>query len=206
MEPITRHLSAMQTAAAASIVTAALLALPLLAANDAQVTGQGDSFYAQHIVLLFQKTGAQVPGTFDNLSLETSGFDFAAYVSHTCFRPTENDLAACSEEFGPFANLKTTYDSGTLNRILQSTPYLIDAAAFAPTLKKEEIVEPSVENKTIPSDAQPTPSEAMIRERSVMLWKECQIKEPTREAASRCYQRNIRRTQEGNENAEGNVY
>lgn len=200
MDLITSHLRAMQTAATASIVSAALLALPLLAANDvSEISGLSKSHYANHIITLFQKTGVEVPGTFTNVSIETSGFDFAAYMSHTCFRPTENDLPRCAEEFGPYADLKNTYENGELHDILKNVSYLEATANLAPSPKAAIKIEETKKNsKTI---------EDNVREESKKLWRACQIKEPTRSAAMRCYQRNIRRTQEWNRGVEeGNVY
>lgn len=199
MDLLTSHLRAMQTSAAASIISAALLALPLLAAHDvSEISGLSSSHYANHIIYLFQKTGAEVPGTFTNLSIETSGFDFAAYMSHTCFRPTENDLPRCEEEFGPFANLKKAYESGELHDILSNVSYLATAANLTPSPKSAVTIEEKKTSTTVEED---------VREESKKLWKACQIKEPTRAAAMRCYQRNIRRTQEWNRGVEaGNVY
>ncbi len=199
MDLLTSHLRAMQTAAAASIMSAALLALPLLAAHDvSEITGLSRSHYANHIVYLFQKTGAEVPGLFTNLSIETSGFDFAAYMNHTCFRPTKNDLPSCSEEFGPYANLKKTYENGELHGILSNISYLSAAANLTPSPKSVTTIEEKKTSATV---------EEVVRKESKKLWKACQIKEPTRATAMRCYQRNIRRTQEWNRGVEaGNVY
>ncbi len=200
MDLLTSHLRAMQTAAAASIVSAALLALPLLAAHDvSEISGLSNSHYANHIVYLFQRTGVEVPGTFTNLSIETSGFDFAAYMSHTCFRATKNDRSRCAEEFGPYANLKETYENGALHSILSEVSYLATAANLTPSPKSAVNI----------GEAKKTPKkvEESVRQESKKLWKACQIKEPSREAAMRCYQRNIRRTQEWNRGVEaGNVY
>ncbi len=207
MEQLTRQLSAVQTAATASIVTAALLSLPLFAASTDTTVAIRNEYDAKHLVSVFQKTGAETTGSFTNRSIDESGFDFTAYRSNTCFSPTENDLAACRQEFGAYADLRATYESGELNVILETVPYLKDAAAFAPAPKTMQTMERSPESEGASNSVQlTTPIERLIRERSEKLWKECQIKEPSREAASRCYQRNIRRTQEWNQPAEGNVY
>lgn len=202
MELLARHTKAMQAAGAASIITAALLAVPLFAANEeSDTTGLSAHYYADHIVRLFGKTGAEVPGAFDNLSIDTSAFDFAAYTSNTCYRPTENDLAACKEEFGPYADLKGTYNSGALNRILSEVPYLATAAHLAPS----PAFTIDIEEKS--TRQEPMTIEESTREESEKLWDACQIKEDSQSAAARCYQRNIRRTQEWNRGVEeGNVY
>ncbi len=202
MKHLSNHLKAMQAAGAASIITAALLAVPLFAANDtSETTGLSAHYYADHIVRLFGKTGAEVPGAFANESIETSAFDFAAYMSHTCFRPTDNDLASCKEEFGPYADLKSTYNSGSLRAILTQVPYLLATAHLAPAPVLTIRIENESSSKTFI-----TPEE-QTREESKKLWNACQIKEASRSAAARCYQRNIRRTQEWNRGVEeGNVY
>ncbi len=196
MEQLLCNLRAMQTAATAALVSLALIGLPLLAANDDSVTGLSNAYYAEHIIKLFQKTGAEVVGTFDNASVSSSGFDFAAYMSHTCFRPTEYDSAGCKREFGPYWNLNTTYHSGALNMILRGTSFLAGAAHLAPTqavIKKVE--EKEVEETNTNTTLFNTPSALEVRARSVKLWNACQAKESSREEMSRCYQRNIRRTQ-----------
>lgn len=104
-----RQAHAAQFSAAALLMTVALTALPLLAADQYEET-----YYAGQIVQIFQKMGAETPGIYANGSLDTSAFDFASYFGNTCFRPTEFDMAGCKEKFGPYANLKETYDSTIL--------------------------------------------------------------------------------------------
>ena len=110
------HLRALQFASAATIVTAGLIALPSLAENLA--TDKSADYYASYIAKRFQRVGAEQIGTYDNASIATSAFDFAQYTSNTCYSPTENDIAACKQEFGPFYNLKDTMTRGTLSLIL----------------------------------------------------------------------------------------
>lgn len=194
------HLRAMQTAAGLCLGTAALIALPLLAADWAPAgTVFPDSYYADHIVKLFQKTGAAARGTFDNLSVGTSAFDLPAYVSHTCFRPTEYDIPRCKAEFGPYFNLKETYNSGMLGDIVRGVPYLAGVANLVPSptnsvARAEQAIKPVIVQDS-------------TRKRSVELWRICQEKTGySRADASRCYQRNIRLTQDWSVMVEGNVY
>lgn len=177
------HLRAMQTAAALCLGTAAVIALPLLAAGPSYP----DSMYADHIVKLFQKTSAESRGNFDNLSVATSAFDLAAYVSHTCFRPTAFDIAGCTAEFGPYFDLKETYNSGKLGEILKGVPYLAGVANLVPSpmnsvAQAVEVVQPVVQKDS-------------TRERSIELWRICQEKAGyVRADAAACYQRNLRLT------------
>ena len=196
MEQLRTHLHAIQTAAALSLATAALLALPLLAADVSSTSGLSDAYFMEHIVSVFEKTGAETAGSFDNDSIETSGFDFAAFVSNTCYHPTEYDVAACKKEFGPYWNLKNVHDDGTLHTILRGVPHLAKAAALVPAPAAERQDEEKKDTGAADNGVLfLTPGEREVRERSLKLWDACQEKESTRADASRCYQRNIRRTQ-----------
>lgn len=190
------HLRAMQAAVAVTVVTTAVLGLPLFAAEETE-SGLTDSHYANYIVKRFRKVGSETSGTFDNKTVATSGFDFAAFMSHTCFNQTKNDIASCKEEFGPYFNFKETYESGKLTAILSRVPYLAPAAQIVPTITVKAIVQPKA--------ASGYPQQ-ITRERSLELWKICDSHEDTREAAARCYQRNIRRTQEWSAAVRGNVH
>ncbi len=209
MDQISRQFRAMQAAATASVLTAAVLALPLLAAeNSTDFVGNVDS---QNIINLFQKTGAETVSSFDSRSIDSSGFDFAAFISNTCFRPTEFDLASCKEKFGRYADLKATYNSGELYKILSSVSYLAGSAKFAPApaklAEKAKTVSETVKFTRSNDVIYVTDNEREIRERSVKLWRICQTKEFSRADEVSCYQRNINRTALGEERpAEENVF
>lgn len=195
MEQLKSHFTAMQAAAATSIVTAAILALPLFAAEQSPVQAIWNESDAAHLVSVFEKTGAETVGTFGNRSIDDSGFDFAAYKNNVCFSPTETDIPACKREFNAYADLRQTYKSGQLNAILRTVPYLAGSAHFAPS--------GSMTQQTLQSSSSSgngvqyvTPSQEALRERSVTLWNVCSKLHLTQAATVRCYQRNIRRTQE----------
>lgn len=198
------HAQAFQVSAAAVLVTAALTALPLLAADQ-----YDSSYYAGQIVTMFQKTGAPT-GAYSNGSMDTSAFDFAGYFSDTCFRPTDFDMAGCKNRFGPYANLKTTYQSGQLATILRGVSYLKDVANLIPggatasssssssssSMYSSEGVSSSAASSEISSsspsgNASGTMEEARA-ERARQVWRICTANHESRAFEVRCYQANMR--------------
>ncbi len=181
-----RHAAAIQLSVGAALVTAAMVALPLLA----QPTGYGD-----YIVKRFQKTGAESGAGFDNRFVETNAFDFAAYFSHTCFRPTEYDRAGCEREFGPeYWNLYETLASGKLKEILASYKHLNGAEKAVtpkPVTKANDVTADSKSwTEATPKD------DGMYQKtrdaRAKTLWATCQKQSNDRADAGRCYRRNVR--------------
>ena len=183
------HLRAVQFASTVTIVTAGLIALPSRAEEPSLENGTG--YYANYIATRFQRIGATQVGTYDNTSIATSAFDFAQYVSHTCYHPTENDIPGCKHEFGPFFNLKDTLTNGTLVLILKRFPSYAGAERFAM---------PEHLSTTILREAEPSPQpliqEQVMQqnrdERARLSWDQCQNHFDSRRDAVACYQRNIR--------------
>lgn len=181
----------------------ALSALPMLAAEgtfEPNVTGLTDAFYQNHIISMFEKTGAETTYAFDNKTLDTSAFDFAQYASHTCFRATENDKENCAREFGPYADLKSTLESGKLSSILKSRQYLAETSKFLPAEKvtSEQTNSVSIESTGMPARAVKVNENAIYEEmrqdRSKDLWRICRWKSEDERTAMRCFQRNLRFT------------
>lgn len=195
--------------------TIALTALPMLAADmtfEPNMSGLTNAFYQNHIISAFEKTGAETTFAFDNKTIDTSAFDFARYASHTCFRATENDKPNCEKEFGPYADLKGTLESGKLATILKGRQYLTDASKFLPA---ESVVAETTNSVTsIETTGMPGREvkvdenalfETMRQDRSKELWKICKRKNLDERTSMRCFQRNLRfMTDEGMN--EENVY
>lgn len=192
----------------------AITALPMLAAEtfSPDISGLTDAFFQQHIVSSFEKTGAETTFAFDNKTIDTSAFDFARYASHTCFRATENDKQNCANEFGPYADLKSTLESGKLGTILKGRQYLADASKFIPEEKLAEkavTTVASIETTGMPVREEKVDENALYEEmrqdRSKQLWKICKRKNLDERTSMRCFQRNLRyTTDEGM--SEENVY
>lgn len=202
MSSLLRHMSAMQFSAAALVTTVAVSALPLLAADQ-----YDDTYYGNQIVQLFQKIGAESVGSYNNGSLETSAFDFASFFSHTCYRPTDFDMPGCKEKFGPYANLKTTYDSGRLAAIFSRVSYLADITKLLPGSYGAKPTESSASSSSSAlstssvssvsslssSSSSSFSADLMDRtDRASMVWKLCVKKFSDRNQSVACYQRNIR--------------
>ena len=58
MQQLHRHLQALQGAATVTLVSVSLIGLPLFAADKTETTGFSHAYYAEHLVSLFQRTGA----------------------------------------------------------------------------------------------------------------------------------------------------
>ncbi len=224
MSSLLRHTRALQFSAAATLFTAAVTALPLLASDQFD-----EAYYGNQIVQIFQKMGAESIGFYSNGSLDTSAFDFASYFSNTCFRPTDFDMPSCKEKFGPYANLKETYDSGKLAMILSRVSYMKDIAKLLPTSAElssssssssssdssasssssASSVAPastSSVSSSVTSSASSSSSDLMDRnDRASFVWKLCVKKFITREKSVACYQRNIRLIMERMEPVDENL-
>ena len=217
MSSLSRHLSAMQAAAAVTLTTAALTALPLLAADQ-----YDESYYANQVVQTFQKMGAMSTDSYVNTSMDTSGFDFATFFSDTCYRPTEFDMQGCKDKFGPYANLKNTYESGKLASILRRVPYLKAVAALVPQSAAVSSVSSSAMSSSSSSSMssatesgaqQMTTSSASSdsyhgeerTDRAAQVWTLCVKKFEERKGQAACYQRNIRLIMERTEPVTENV-
>ncbi|HRH93978.1 MAG TPA: hypothetical protein PKV72_05620 [Candidatus Peribacteria bacterium] len=186
-----RHSSALQFAAACVLTSLAVIGLPLFAENSTSVPSTA---YGDYIVRRFQKTGAETAQSFDNRYVETNAFDFAAYFSHTCFRPTEYDMAACEREFGPYANLKDTLTSGQLGGILTRYKYLSGAEKAVTPEPVTKTNEPKPSVYVAPQQTNIEAS-AIQKERDVrakQIWAVCQKRSSDRSEAGRCYRRNVR--------------
>lgn len=203
MDSLSLHSRALKASCAALAVTLLMSALPLMAAEQpSDVTGLSDAAYAERIVRTFQRSGADIPTAgYDNQTIETSAFDFTAYVRHMCFRPVQSDREQCAELFGPYASLWKTAKSGKLAEILRAYPYLRDAARFVPedpSLGKAP-TETSTMIVDVPEPAADMPTEAQLENerrelRSKELWTVCRSRFSDAVEASRCYQSNIRLT------------
>lgn len=211
MSTLLRHTHALQATGATALLTAAVMALPLLAADQ-----YDEPYYAGQVVSIFQKMGAQGNlNIYNNGSLTTSAFDFAMYFSDTCYRLTDFDIPGCKEKFGPYANLKTTYDSGQLAAIFRRYNYL---AGIVPLLPQSATAMNFSSSSSSVSSApstftrvQPSPtfssSSSVSNEprenrgdRGSQLWAICTKRFSNRGQASYCYQRNIRMIMERTEN------
>ncbi|MBP9850403.1 MAG: hypothetical protein KBC47_01800 [Candidatus Peribacteraceae bacterium] len=205
MSTLFRQTRAMQFSAVSLVITAAITALPLLAADQFD-----DAYYTNQIVQVFQKIGASsTAGIYNNGSMETSAFDFASFFSHTCYRPTEFDMPGCKEKFGPYANLKQTYDSGKLGMIFSGVPYLKDLAKIVPGNygHAPSSSASSVSSSPVNSSASSAPASSVSssvsssassfdlmdrKDRASQVWALCVKKFPERNESVGCYQRNIR--------------
>ncbi len=215
MTTLFQQTRALQFSVASLLVTAAITALPLLAADQ-----YDEPYYAHQVVQAFQKLGAESVGIFSNGSLDTSAFDFASYFGHTCYRPTAFDMPRCKEKFGPYANLQETYNSGALKAILSQVSYLKDIASLLPgsygpppssssesssASSVEPVATPSV-SSTSSSSSSSSASELLDRtDRASEVWNLCLEKFVAREEAVKCYQRNIRLIMERREPVDGNL-
>lgn len=198
------HRKGAQIGFVAAFGALAITALPMLAAEmtfEPNVSGLTEAFYQNHIISAFEKTGAETTYTFDNKTLDTSAFDFARYASHTCYRATENDKTNCEKEFGPYADLKNTLESGKLSTILKGRQYLKDASKFLPA--ETVVAEPTNSATSIETTGMPAREvkvdenalyEKMRQDRSKELWKICKRKSLDERTSMRCFQRNLRFT------------
>lgn len=200
MSTLLRHTRALQASAAAALVTVAVMALPLSAADQFD-----ESYYAGQIVTIFQRMGAEQKDLYSNGSLATSAFDFAVYFSHTCYRPTDFDMPGCKEKFGPYANLRTTYESGQLAAIFRRYSHLSGIAALVPqsgvATSSSSSSSSSSSAPSMPSTVQPdsgssssvsTEPRLQRADRGGQVWAICTKKFLSRTDATLCYQRNIR--------------
>ncbi len=187
MSSLFHHTRALQFSAVATLVTAGLTVLPLLAADQ-----YDEPYYANQIVQTFQKMGAQTTYVYNNGSLATSAFDFASYFSSTCYRPTTFDMPGCKEKFGPYANLKETYESGKLAMILSRVSYLKNIAKFLPGAFAISLSSAPNHSTSVSSSSSSSTDLTNRNERASQVWKLCVNKFMTREKSVRCYQRNIR--------------
>lgn len=193
MTTIFGHTRALQFSAASVLFTAAVTALPLFAASEFDT-----SYFDRQIVQTFQKLGAATTNDYNNGSLATSAFDFAMYFSDTCYRPTEFDTPRCTEKFGPYANLKETYESGALAAIMNRVSYLKGITALLPggTVTSSSSSSSSSLSSSAPaSDVLSSSSSRDLlnrADRGHQVWNLCTKKTLTRGLAVRCYQRNIR--------------
>ncbi|MFA5800192.1 MAG: hypothetical protein WC840_04505 [Candidatus Peribacteraceae bacterium] len=184
MTSMSRQLRAVEFAAISTFLTAALIGLPLLAAtNSSDSTGPGNQYYAEYIVSRFQRLGAP-GGIYDNLTINSSAFDLVQYMSDVCYRPNDNSLPACKQEFGPYYNLKDTMDNGTLASILDRYPYFAGVEKLFPASSQ-----PGKEAQKLSPDAE---LQLEIDQRSRQVWDICQKMYSDRNDQSRCFQRNIR--------------
>ncbi len=215
MSSLLRQTRALQFSAAATLMTAAITALPLLAADQFE-----ESYYANQIVQKFQKMGAESVGFYSNGSLDTSSFDFASYFSDTCYRPTDFDMPGCKEKFGPYANLKQTYESGALKTIVGRVSYLKDLAKLLPgsygpppssssssssMSSSASSASPVTETPSVSSSSSSSTDLMDRTDRASQVWKLCVNKFITREKSVACYQRNIRLIMERTEAVDENL-
>ena len=184
-----KHLRAFEFAAVTSVVAAAVFGLPLLAADEApNLSGFDDKYYAEHIILKFQKIGAE-SSIYDNKTVNSSAFDLVQYMSDTCYRPTQNDIPSCKDKFGSYFNLKATMDSGDLASILTLRPYFFGVDKLFPA-SPASVAEP----------------ELTVDDRSHEIWSVCQEMFSDRFDQSRCFQRNISLVTVRRVRVQGNVY
>ena len=137
-------------------------------------------------------------GVYDNLTVNSSAFDLVSYMSDGCYRPSENGIDSCKQQFGPYYNLKQTMDSGALKTLLMQYPYFsgVDKLFPAPTPDESTTTKKLSENQQI---------QLQIDSRSRDVWDFCQRQSEDRMSQNRCYQRNIRLTLDRNDDIEGNV-
>lgn len=200
------QLKAFQFAASATMMTAAIIALPLLAQTDASEMIQPDvsapssdygmAYYAKQIASRFARIGAE-SGIYNNLSINSSAFDLVQYMSDSCYNVTDVNTAACKQQYGPYYNLRATMDSGALKTILMGYPYFTGVDNLFPA--------PAQEKSQIRKLSEPEVIRLQIDHRSREVWETCQARFDERMEQNRCYQRNIRLTTNRRIDVEGNV-
>lgn len=212
LSALPRQINALTVSAAIALGSTLLVSLPLLASDNPAITGLSEGYYSQNVATMFQRTGAMQQGmSFDSTTVESSPFDFAAYVSHTCYRPTEHDMPRCQELFGPYADLRWTLETGRLAMILKRYAYLASAATLVPQ-PTEEVAEEKVQHSvvtpttTTAQEMDTTDEAERLRSRAKQVWESCSVRSISRSDAVRCYQRNVRLTTVRSEMVPGNVY
>ncbi len=199
------HSTAAQAAAATALATIAMIGLPVMAEHfpvrhvavmTQECVHEGkqdcvieniDATYSQAIIARFNKIGKN--GSFyDNKNIQTSSFDFPAYVSNTCFNPTSNDMARCRAEFGPYANLKETLFSGKLLDILYVNKHSIGRAyTLVPTVINQ------VKSGTLAAKDSYSTYLQSQQARASIVWGACQSRYPSsRSTQNKCFQANHR--------------
>ncbi|MDD5055001.1 MAG: hypothetical protein PHZ00_01900 [Candidatus Peribacteraceae bacterium] len=200
-----RNLKAFQFAASATLMTAAVVTLPLFAQVDVTVTPPtttpattelGMEYFAGQIASRFARIGAE-SGIYDNLTINSSAFDLVQYMSDGCYNVSDVNTETCKQQYGPYYSLKETMDSGALKTILMGYPYFtgVDKLFPAPTPAESHVRKLS----------EPEVFRLQIDHRSREVWDTCQAQFDDRMEQNRCYQRNIRLTTNRNIDVEGNV-
>ncbi len=206
-----------QVATLAAAVTVAAMALPVLADQTVELSPVvqpvrafelSNSAYAQNIISMFSRQGAA--SLYDNTSLETSAFDFQAYVANTCYRPTDFDMKNCEQNFGPYANLRITLENGTLRTILKNAKIIADrpgeaaqAPAAAPVV---QTLQEAAKEPVAPALTEEQERNKLRAQRVAELWTACQEAYPDNGDAKLCFQRNYRLIDRDDATIRGNIY
>ncbi len=192
----------------AAVLTFVLLAFPLAASAEIDQNTQfkSQAWSAHRIMQSFVNAGGTTSTSFDNDSLDDSGFDFVAIVSHPCYSPIGEHLKeSCRRRFGVYGDLQAAlsttfvrnalvakFGSGILS-VLGSTNADLAETAAAEALEVEEVAE----------EADVVNFYGDFRERRIQLWDICQERFENNAAA--CYQDNLRLLQENQISIRGNV-
>ncbi len=189
--------STAQMAAASAFVTLALIGLPALADQATVETGAVfgsietiDVYHAQNLIANFRRPGASTE--FSNTSIDRSAFDFAGFITDTCFHPSASDRGQCQAKYGTYSDFRAILLDGTLAHLL---------VAFN-VIAHEDIgiivtVIDQVQGKAR-MDAEPrdrTPTEAVqqkLDSRTEQVWKICSARYIADDAQKSCFQRNRR--------------
>lgn len=195
------HSRASQLGALVATISMALMSLPTFAQTEGQAI---DIQYSHTIASAFRRPG--LPTSYDNTTLQNSAFDFQAYVSHTCFKPTEFDKPTCKEAFGPYADFRETLESGKLDAILRHHGVIVSVAE-QPTIVASIAEKVTQEEKS--REVALTDEELYARklqERSQQVWNACVARYNSQEGRNSCFQRNDRLVQNFDVAVRGNVF
>lgn len=136
-------------------------------------------------------------------------FDIVGYMSHPCFDITGTEVQSCAYNYGISEPLRTSLENGTLLSWAESmnllprsekTTTTAPATTTPATTGQSASMQPTITMTAAPEETTVMRHEIDTTEelnalhiaRSNKLWNICLRNETTREAASLCYQRNIR--------------
>ncbi len=165
------------------------------------VDESGGTSSLQNILRTFGKPGWRSSNLYDNMSLETSAFDFVALRSHRCFDPRGLiNQRGCARMFGRFSPLRNAVANADLQAAIvaqfgssivplwSSFHTEVGGAALA------SVAPPAFGGfSTTPRSLSDQEIRNRFRNRSHMLWDFCNGSFPNdRGRMSSCYQDNVR--------------